>query len=134
VDRILPISHSNSLRDIQAQTVIGPTGFIQNPGVHSNEVFIPEIRIRDKLLIILPKSFVKSEWVGDEVKKAIAEEKEQKALKLFLIRLDNAVLKAKDDWLEKIRLRWQLGDFSGWKDKVQYERAFDRSLKDLEAQ
>ncbi len=93
-----------------------------------------QIRFRDKLLIILSKNSIGSEWVGDEVEKALAEEKEQKGLKLFPIRLDGAVLKTKDDWAEKIRLRRHIGDFSAWKDEAKYKKAFERLLKDLKAQ
>jgi hypothetical protein len=92
-----------------------------------------EIRIRDKLLIILSKNPIQSEWVGDEVEKALAEEKEQGTLKLFPIRLDDGVLTAKDDWAGKIQLRRHIGDFSGWTDEAQYKKAFDRLLKDLKA-
>jgi hypothetical protein len=93
-----------------------------------------QIRVRDKLLIILSKNSIQSEWVGDEVEKALAEEKEQGTLKLFPIRLDGAVLKAKDDWAEKIRLRRHIGDFSAWKDEGKYRSAFERLLKDLKQQ
>lgn len=93
-----------------------------------------EIRIRDKLLIILSKNSIGSEWVGDEVEKALAEEKEQGSLKLFPVRLDSAVLKTQDDWAEKIRLRRHIGDFSGWKDEAKYKIAFERLLKDLKPQ
>lgn len=88
-----------------------------------------EIRVRDKLLIILSENSIRSEWVGDEVEKALAEEKEQGALKLFPIRLDNAVFEAKDDWAEKIRLRRHIGDFSS-----DYDQAFQRLLRDLKPQ
>ncbi len=60
--------------------------------------------------------------------------KSRRALKLFPIRLDDAVLKAKDDWAEKIRLRRHIGDFSAWKDEDKYKGAFERLLKDLKAQ
>jgi hypothetical protein len=93
-----------------------------------------EIRVRDKLLIVLSKNSIGSEWVGDEVEKALAEEKEQRTLKLFPIRLDGAVLKAKDDWAEKIRLRRHIGDFSAWKDDAQYKKSFERLLRDLKSQ
>jgi hypothetical protein len=36
-------------------------------------------------------------WLTQQVEKALAEEKDQKTLNLFPIRLDGAVLKAKDD-------------------------------------
>ena len=85
-----------------------------------------EIRLRDKLLIILSAHSIRSEWVGDEVEKALAEEKEQGTLKLFPIRLDDAVLQSKDDWAEKIRLRRHIGDFS-----KNYAAGLMRLLRDL---
>jgi hypothetical protein len=85
-----------------------------------------EIRLRDKLLIILSENSIQSEWVGDEVEKALAEEKGQGMLKLFPIRLDNAIFEAKEDWAEKIRLRCHIRDFSG-----DYARAFEQLLRDL---
>jgi uncharacterized protein YjbI with pentapeptide repeats len=88
-----------------------------------------QIRLRDKLLIILSENSISSEWVGDEVEKALAEEKDQGMLKLFPIRLDDAVLKTKDDWAEKIRLRRHIGDFS-----KEYVPAFERLLRDLKPQ
>lgn len=88
-----------------------------------------QIRARDKLLIILSKSSIHSEWVGDEVETALAEEKELGVQKLIPIRLDNAVFETKNDWAEKIRLRRQIGDFSG-----DYAQAFQRLLRDLRPQ
>lgn len=88
-----------------------------------------QIQLREKLLIILSENSIRSEWVGDEVEKALAEEKEQGTLKLFPIRLDNAIFEARDDWAEKIRLRRHIGNFSD-----DYVKAFQRLLKDLKSQ
>ena len=87
-----------------------------------------QIRVRDKLLIILSENSIRSTWVGDEVEKALAEEREQGRLKLFPIRLDNAVFDAKDDWAEMIKLRRHIGDFSS-----NYARGFERLLRDLKS-
>ena len=92
-----------------------------------------QVRLRDKLLVILSENSVKSEWVGHEVEKAFSEEKEQGSLKLFPIRLDDAALKAKDDWAEAIRLQRHIGDFTNWTDKSKYQNAFERLLRDLKA-
>ncbi len=88
-----------------------------------------QIRLRDKLLVILSENSIHSEWVGDEVEKALTEEKEQGKLKLFPIRIDDAVFKSKDDWAEKIRLRRHIGDFSN-----DYDSAFQKLLRDLKSQ
>lgn len=92
-----------------------------------------QIRVREKLLVIISKNSIKSEWVGDEVEKALKEEKEQNCLKLFPIRLDNSVFKSNDDWSEKVQLRRHIGDFSSWKDETKYKKAFERLLNDLKA-
>jgi hypothetical protein len=41
------------------------------------------IKLRDKLLLILSKNSIKSDWVEDEVQKAFAEERDRKELVLF---------------------------------------------------
>jgi hypothetical protein len=92
-----------------------------------------EIRLRDKLLVILSENSVKSEWVGDEVEAALEEESKSNRLVLFPIRLDDAVMSTRDDWAAKIKRRRHIGDFSNWKDKASYQKAFERLLRDLKA-
>ncbi len=85
-----------------------------------------EIRAGGKLLILLSENSIRSKWVGEEVEKALAEEKEQGELKLFPVRLDDAVFEAKEDWAEKIRLHGHIGDLSN-----EYAGTFSQLLKDL---
>jgi uncharacterized protein YjbI with pentapeptide repeats len=92
-----------------------------------------EIRLRDKLLVILSENSVQSEWVGDEVEAALEEEKESGRLVLFPIRLDDAVMDMRDDWAAKVKRRRHIGDFSNWKDDGSYRKAFERLLQDLKA-
>jgi hypothetical protein len=92
-----------------------------------------QIRLRDKLLVILSENSVKSEWVGDEVEGALEEESKSNRLVLFPIRLDDTVLNTRDDWAAKIKRRRHIGDFSNWKDKASYQKAFERLLRDLKA-
>jgi uncharacterized protein YjbI with pentapeptide repeats len=92
-----------------------------------------EIRLRDKLLVILSENSVNSEWVGDEVEAALEEEKESGRLVLFPIRLDEAVMETRDDWAAKIKRRRHIGDFSNWKDEGSYQKVFERLLRDLKA-
>jgi hypothetical protein len=92
-----------------------------------------QIRLRDKLLVILSENSMQSEWVGDEVEAAIEEEKESDRLVLFPIRLDDAVLNTREDWAAKIKRRRHIGDFSNWKDENAYQKAFERLLRDLKA-
>ena len=92
-----------------------------------------QIRRRDKLLVILSDNSLRSEWVGDEVEAALEEEIESKRTLLFPIRLDDTVMNTRDDWAAKIKRRRHIGDFSNWKDKASYQKAFERLLRDLKA-
>lgn len=90
-----------------------------------------QLRIRDKLLVILSENSVRSEWVGDEVEGALEEEQKGNRFILFPIRLDDTVLNTQDDWPAKIKRRRHIGDFSNWKDETSYQKAFERLLRDL---
>ena len=92
-----------------------------------------QIRLRDKLLVILSENSVKSEWVGDEVEAALEEENASDRLVLFPIRLDDAVMDTRDDWAAKIKRRRHIGDFSNWKDEGSYRKAFERLLRRFES-
>ena len=61
------------------------------------------IRLRDKLLLILSKSSIASEWVEDEVNKAYAEERSRKEVVLFPIRIDDGVMSTAEPWAVKLR-------------------------------
>jgi len=92
-----------------------------------------QIRLRDKLLVILSESSIQSEYVGDEVEAALEEEQKNKRLVVFPIRIDDAPLNTRDDWAAKIKRRRHIGDFSNWKDETSYKKAFERLLRDFKA-
>jgi hypothetical protein len=91
------------------------------------------IRLRDKLLLILSKSSIESEWVEDEVNKAYAEERSRKEVVLFPIRIDNAVMTTPEPWAVKLRDQRNIGDFRQWKKPEAYQRSLERLLRDLKA-
>ncbi len=92
-----------------------------------------QIRMREKLIVILSENSIQSEWVGDEVEAAMEQEKVSGKNVLFPISLDNTVFETRDDWAAKIRRRRSIGNFSKWKDEVEYQKMFDRLLRDLKA-
>ena len=96
------------------------------------------IRLHDKLLLILSEESVQSEWVEDEVERAL--EKEQKAIEvgaertvLFPISLDSAAEDTDAAWAKSIRRTRHIGDFSAWKDHDAYQESFQRLLRDLKS-
>lgn len=92
------------------------------------------IRLYDKLLVILSKHSVESDWVEDEVTRALDKERQHpERTVLFPIRLDEAVMTARHAWASGIRLKRHIGDFSRWKMHDRYQQAFTRLLRDLQA-
>jgi hypothetical protein len=92
------------------------------------------IRMHDKLLLVLSKHSVVSDWVEQEVETALERERKEKRLILFPIRLDDAVMKIEGGWPALIRNTRNVGDFRKWKQHDSYQKAFDRLLRDLKAE
>lgn len=100
------------------------------------------IRFHDKLLLVLSKHSIHSEWVMTEIRRARKAELADGRRRLFPIRLV--------DW-ETIK-NWEcfdadtgknlavevreyfIPDFSNWKEHDSYQQAFDRLLRDLNAE
>ena len=91
------------------------------------------IRLHDKLLLILSKASIASEWVEDEVNKAYAEERSRKEVVLFPIRIDNAAMTTAEPWAVKLRDQRNIGDFRQWKKPAEYQKSLERLLRDLKA-
>jgi hypothetical protein len=89
------------------------------------------IRLRDKVLLILSRNAIESDWVEDEVIKAFAEERTRKQLVLFPVRLDDVVMETTEAWAGKLRDNRNIGDFRRWKDHDAYQKALERVLRDL---
>lgn len=89
------------------------------------------IRIHDKLLLVLSKHSVSSDWVEKEVETAMEQERRQKRTVLFPIRLDDAVMDIEVGWAADIRRGRNVGDFRKWKAHDVYQNAFGRLLRDL---
>jgi uncharacterized protein YjbI with pentapeptide repeats len=103
---------------------------------------IPEaIRLSDKLLLVLSKHSMDSEWVKTEIYHARQDEIHDNKRKLFPIGLvDFDIIsewKAFDadigkDMAREVR-EYFIPDFSNWQDRDAYKKAFDRLLRDLKA-
>ena len=90
-----------------------------------------EIRIYDKILIILSEDSIESQWVEQEVEKALERERKENKLILFPIRVDNSIFDSDAGWASYIKNTRNIGDFTKWKDHDEFKKAFDRLLKDL---
>jgi hypothetical protein len=89
------------------------------------------IRLRDKVLLILSEHSVASDWVEEEVTRALDEERSRKTTVLFPIRVDDAVLNTTEAWARGLRIQRHIGDFCLWKDHDAYQKVLERVLRDL---
>lgn len=95
------------------------------------EVIDKAIRMYDKLLLILSKDSVQSPWVQSEVEAAFEREHRQKRRVLFPVRIDDAVMRTRQAWAADVRRTRHIGDFTSWKEHDEYQKAFDRLMRDL---
>jgi hypothetical protein len=89
------------------------------------------IRLRDKVLLILSKGAIASDWVEGEVTRALDEERARKEVVLFPVRLDDAVMQTSEGWARLLRSQRNIGDFTRWKEHDSYQRSFERLMRDL---
>jgi hypothetical protein len=100
------------------------------------------IKVYNKLLLIISEASMTSPWVEREIRKAFAKEKREARRVLFPISLvpfqQIATWECLDsdtgiDLARKVR-EYHLPDFSKWKDHDSYTKAFDRLVRDLQAE
>ncbi len=99
------------------------------------------IRLHDKLLLILSKHSMKSDWVQGEIFRAREREVAEKKRKLFPVRL--VPYKTLHKWkcfdaktgkdLAREIAEYFIPDFANWKDHDSYQNGFDWLLKDLKS-
>jgi uncharacterized protein YjbI with pentapeptide repeats len=59
------------------------------------------IKLRDRLLLILSKNSIKSDWVEMRCRRPLRKKRERKQPILFPVRIDDAVLKTPEPWARK---------------------------------
>jgi hypothetical protein len=70
------------------------------------------IHLHDKLLLVLSKHSIESNWVESEVETAFERERLEQRDVLMPIRLDDAVFKSNAAWANHVRRTRHIGDFS----------------------
>jgi hypothetical protein len=94
-----------------------------------------EIYRYDALLVVLSRASVNSSWVEKEVETALEKERRMKnKTVLFTIRLDEAAMKASQAWAADVRRGRHIGDFSDWRNRYSYKKAFEGLLRDLQGE
>lgn len=84
-------------------------------------------------MLILSEASIGSSWVEREVDSAMEEEDRRGKTILFPVRLDSAVMETRAAWAGDVRRDRLIGDFTHWKDDGTHQTAFERVLRDLQA-
>lgn len=110
-------------------------------GKKLHEQIYQAIQVHDRLLLVLSKDSMKSEWVMTEIRRAKKVEREENRRKLFPIRLvDFETIQSWEcfdadsgkDLAGEMR-EYYIPDFSNWKDHDSFEREFAKLLGALKA-
>ena len=89
------------------------------------------IRKHEKLLVILSKHSIGSQWVEKEVEAAFEQERKQEQRMIIPVMLDQAVMKVESGWPADIRRTRTFGDFRRWRRPEVYQNAFRELLRSL---
>jgi hypothetical protein len=95
---------------------------------HANDT---AIQMRDKVIVVLTKHSIASDWAESEVETALEREGTEKRTVLFPIRLDGAIKESAIPWASHLRRMRHIGDFTGWMDHATYQNVLGRLLKAL---
>jgi hypothetical protein len=128
------------MRDAHIRVWFAPENVMGGKKLH--EQIERAIHVYDRLLLVLSKNSMQSEWVMTEIRNARKVEAEEKRRKLFPIRLvDFETIKEwrcfdadfGKDLAVEVR-EYFIPDFSHWTDHDAFEAAFARLLHDLKAE
>lgn len=89
------------------------------------------ISLHDKLLLVLSKASIASQWVEQEVETSLLREREENRTILFPVTLDKTIFGIKTGWPALVRNTRHIGDFKNWKKHDHYQKTFDRLIADL---
>ncbi len=89
------------------------------------------VQSREKLIVVLSKYSLNSDWVRKEVMLARQREGKGKREVLLPIHLDSAYLNSKIDWAATIGKQLNIRSFENWQQPSRYQKMLDGLLNDL---
>ncbi len=89
------------------------------------------IQVHDKVLLVLSRSSLESQWVKQEVRQALRLEQARQKTVLFPVSIDSAVFEqSKNKDIEALKQKL-IVDFSKWGSRQEYKRAFKQLVQGL---
>lgn len=89
------------------------------------------VQSREKVLVVLSKDSLDSDWVKQEVMLARQKEGNGEREVLLPIRLDSTILNSTIDWATAIRKRRHIRSFENWQQPSRYQKMLNDLLNDL---
>ena len=89
------------------------------------------IRETSRMILILSANSISSPWVEKEVETAFEREGATGTTILIPVRLDAAIMDAREGWAADIRRQRNIGNFTAWHDASSYATSLARLLKSL---
>lgn len=102
-----------------------------NAGDKFTEEITQAVQSREKLLVVLSKNSLDSDWVEQEVILARQREGNGKKDVIVPICLDSAYLNSKIDWAVALRKRRHIRSFENWQQPSSYQEMLEGLLNDL---
>ncbi len=90
------------------------------------------IHLNDRLLLVLSKHSISSQWVEHEVEAALERERSENRPLLFPIMIDGAVMTTAKGWAANLRRQRHIGDFRQWANQSAYREGLQKLLSDLQ--
>lgn len=100
-------------------------------GARIRQTLDQEIRMHDKLLLVLSATSITSLWVEHEVESALDRESAEGRTILFPIRVDDKIMSIDEGWPALVRRTRNIGDFRDWQNYEKYSQALQKLLADL---
>ncbi len=101
------------------------------PGERFPASIAKTIQSREKVLVVLSKHALKSDWVRREVELAQQKESKRKKDVLVPIRLDNAIESTEVNWGVALRTRRHISNFENWQQAPRYQKMLQDVLDAL---
>ncbi|MPR35136.1 toll/interleukin-1 receptor domain-containing protein [Salmonirosea aquatica] len=89
------------------------------------------INIHDKVILIISENSINSQWVEQEVEKALERERRENRIVLFPLAIDEKVFSIDVGWASYLRNNRNIAFFSNWHSNDHFTKAANRVIKDL---
>lgn len=97
------------------------------PGKHIRSEIQKQIKIHDKLIVVISKNSYKSRWVEEEVQRAEEKERNNNSRVIIPICIDD-VSKVEFGWIPSLRNDRFIGDFTRWQNSEIFEKSFKKLI------